>query len=51
MGGRLIPEDLVLDRLPLWRNVFEHSTMVQFDHRVLVSGLFLMCAATAHNAQ
>eukprot|EP01006_Ploeotia_vitrea_P036906 TRINITY_DN66072_c3_g3_i1.p1 TRINITY_DN66072_c3_g3~~TRINITY_DN66072_c3_g3_i1.p1 ORF type:complete len:428 (+),score=204.94 TRINITY_DN66072_c3_g3_i1:31-1284(+) len=36
MGGRWVPEDIVDPALkPAWKNVFENSTMVQFDHRVL----------------
>lgn len=48
MGGRFIPEDIVNPYLdPKWRNFFENSTLVQFNHRVLgcstaavVTGLF-----------
>ena len=36
MGESWIPEDL-FSFSPLLRNVFENPTMVQFDHRVLVS--------------
>lgn len=36
MGESWIPEDLFTFS-PLLRNVFENPTMVQFDHRVLVS--------------
>ena len=35
MGGRLIPEDLTSPYIHGWRNLFEHSTLVQFTHRVL----------------
>jgi len=36
MGGRLIPEDIIDPKLlPQWRNFFENSSLVQFDHRVL----------------
>lgn len=50
MGGRWIPEDIINPYLiPKWRNIFENSTLVQFDHRVLgistaaaVSGLVLV---------
>ena len=35
MGGRLIPQDLTSPYIAGWRNLFEHSTLVQFTHRVL----------------
>lgn len=36
MGGRWMPEDIVDPKLqPVWRNVFENSSLVQFDHRWL----------------
>jgi len=36
MGGRFVPEDIIQPGLePKWRNLFENSTCVQFDHRVL----------------
>lgn len=36
MGGTLVPSDLWNPYIqPAWRNVFEHDTMVQFNHRVL----------------
>lgn len=36
MGGRIVPQDLVSPYLhPVWRNVFENSTTVQFEHRML----------------
>ena len=36
MDGRLVPPAEDLGRLePLWRNVFENITLVQFDHRML----------------
>ena len=35
MGGRLIPQDLTSPYIRGWRNLFEHSTLVQFTHRVL----------------
>jgi heme a synthase len=34
MAGRLIPEGL-LGLEPMWRNLFENPTMVQFSHRLL----------------
>lgn len=36
MGESWIPEDLFTFS-PVLRNVFENPTMVQFDHRILVS--------------
>jgi len=50
MGGRLIPQDIVNPALrPAWRNLFENSTTVQFDHRwlgtftaTLISGLWVV---------
>ena len=49
MGGRLIPEDLTSPYIKGWRNFFEHSTLVQFTHRVLavstltaITGLYLL---------
>jgi len=36
MGGKLLPDDIVNPFLePKWRNIFEHDTMVQWNHRVL----------------
>jgi len=36
MGGRLFPSDYCDPFLqPKWRNVFENSSLVQFDHRLL----------------
>ena len=36
MGTGLIPSDLLSPYIqPAWRNAFEHSTLVQFQHRVL----------------
>lgn len=36
MGGRIVPEDIVDPYLePKWRNMFENSSLVQFNHRVL----------------
>lgn len=42
MGESWIPEDL-LTFSPVLKNVFENPTMVQFDHRLLVS--VLLCIA------
>jgi len=36
MGGRIVPQDIIDPNLkPAWRNIFENSTTVQFQHRVL----------------
>ena len=36
MGGSIVPQDLVSPYLhPAWRNIFENSTTVQFEHRTL----------------
>lgn len=42
MGERWIPDDL-LAFSPVLRNIFENPTTVQFDHRILVSAVFLIC--------
>ena len=42
MGERWIPDDL-LAFSPVLRNIFENPTTVQFDHRILVSAVFLLC--------
>lgn len=42
MGERWIPDDL-LAFTPVLRNIFENPTTVQFDHRILVSAVFLIC--------
>jgi cytochrome c oxidase assembly protein subunit 15 len=45
MGGRLIPQDIIQPNLkPIWKNIFENSTMVQFDHRLL--GISTLTAIT-----
>jgi len=41
MNGQWIPEGLALLE-PLWRNFFENATLVQFDHRVLATLLFVL---------
>ncbi len=44
MGGRLVPEGLwILE--PAWRNVFENTITVQFDHRVLAISTFFAIVA------
>lgn len=36
MGGRLVPQDYINPYLhPRWRNMFENSSLVQFQHRAL----------------
>ena len=36
MNGQWIPEDIIDNKLkPLYRNIFEHTALVQFDHRML----------------
>jgi len=46
MGGRFVPEDLTSPYLtPKWRNLFEHSTLVQFDHRMLAYATFITSVA------
>lgn len=42
MGEHWIPDDL-LAFSPVLRNIFENPTTVQFDHRILVSAVFLPC--------
>lgn len=42
MGERWIPDDLFAFS-PTLRNIFENPTTVQFDHRILVSAVFLLC--------
>ncbi|KQT86318.1 COX15/CtaA family protein [Aurantimonas sp. Leaf443] len=46
MDGRLVPEGL-LQMEPLWRNLFENVTTVQFDHRM---GAYLLLAVAALHA-
>jgi hypothetical protein len=48
MGDGFIPADLVSEDIkPMWRQFFEHGTLVQFDHRILVRDVFardlIMC--------
>jgi len=49
MGGRWVPEDIIEEGLePKWKNAFENSTMVQFNHRYLgISTLALVMAMFA----
>lgn len=55
MGGRIIPEDIISPFIsPTWRNAFENSTMVQFNHRMLAmstTGLILVTFLTTKRIQ
>jgi cytochrome c oxidase assembly protein subunit 15 len=43
MGERIVPPSSELFALnPLWRNLFENPTTVQFDHKILVRNV-LFC--------
>mmetsp|Transcript_15900 Transcript_15900/g.23964 ORF Transcript_15900/g.23964 Transcript_15900/m.23964 type:complete len:475 (+) Transcript_15900:84-1508(+) len=50
MGGQWVPDDIVDPYLkPVWRNIFEHDTMVQWNHRVLaMSTLGSVCGLYAY---
>ena len=38
MGDGFIPADIISSEItPFWKQFFEHGTLVQFDHRILVS--------------
>jgi cytochrome c oxidase assembly protein subunit 15 len=41
MGGQLIPDGLAT-LSPVWKNIFENVTTVQFDHRLLATLLFFL---------
>lgn len=45
MADRWIPSDLFA-KVPIWRNFFENSTTVQFDHRWLGQLTFVLASAT-----
>jgi cytochrome c oxidase assembly protein subunit 15 len=46
MGGRLIPQDIDDPNLkPKWRNMFENSSLVQFEHRFLAIATLVGCGA------
>jgi cytochrome c oxidase assembly protein subunit 15 len=48
MNGRWMPEGLYKDLSPRWRNLFEHTPTVQFDHRMLAySTLTAICGLHA----
>eukprot|EP00808_Paulinella_micropora_P010487 g33209.t1 len=50
MGGRWIPQDIVDPKLqPSWRNLFENSTTVQFDHRLLGSSTVVATSLLWHS--
>lgn len=49
MGERWVPDDL-LAFSPVLRNIFENPTTVQFDHRILVSAVFLLCLCCVSTA-
>jgi len=41
MGDGFIPSDIISSEItPFWKQFFEHGTLVQFDHRMLVSILY-----------
>ncbi len=44
MNGQWIPDGLT-QLEPFWRNFFENATLVQFDHRVMATLLFLLIPA------
>ncbi len=44
MAGQWIPEG-ILSMEPVWRNLFENITTVQFDHRLLATLVFLLVIA------
>lgn len=50
MGDQWVPDE-ILEMQPLWRNFFENTATVQFDHRVLalttLTGISGMYAAAA----
>jgi heme A synthase len=49
MGGRFIPQDIKDPTLvPAWRNFFEHSTLVQFQHRCLAYTSFFSVSLLWH---
>jgi cytochrome c oxidase assembly protein subunit 15 len=46
MGGRIIPQDIISPFLkPEWRNVFENSSLVQFEHRALAMLTWTGCVS------
>ena len=49
MGDTWIPEGM-FDLEPLWRNFFENTATVQFDHRCLAMGTFLSISQMALGA-
>ena len=49
-GGIVPPLDEILFIKPLWRNVFENILTVQFDHRMLADGIWLLAVLHAFDA-
>lgn len=49
MGDEWIPSE-ILDMKPTWRNFFENTATVQFDHRVLALSTLSSIALTFHTA-
>ena len=49
-GGIVPPLDEILFIKPLWRNVFENILTVQFDHRMLADGIWLLAGLHAFDA-
>jgi cytochrome c oxidase assembly protein subunit 15 len=51
MGGQWVPDDLINQHItPVWKNLFENSALVQFNHRYLgmftagsCAALYLLC--------
>ena len=41
MGDRFVPDEL-LAMQPVWRNVFENHSTIQFDHRLMAWALFFL---------
>lgn len=47
MGGSVVPQDIINPYLKeKWRNMFENSSLVQFEHRMLGQGTFLLIVGT-----
>ena len=57
MGTNFIPSDLIDDNIsPIWKNAFEHPTMVQFIHRnsayaTIIASMALMVYSRHLNTQ
>ena len=51
MDGRLAPStDVLFSQTPLWSNIFENVTTVQFDHRVIAYALLALALVHAFDA-